>query len=163
VYSELASWRNVTFIISLGNTQEDIDRLVESFATLAKMIPSSLIPISSKGATFDIPPNLFNKDKQTATKPHSFSIKEDNKESGLLKISPREAFFAPTQMLSFEEVVGHISAETICPYPPGIPVLIAGEVVTSEALNYLVKIQDMGGFISGCTDSSLKTFKVVKL
>ena len=164
VYSELASWRNVTFIISLGNTQEDIDRLVEGFATLAKMTPSSLIPISSKDATFDIPPTPLNKgDKRTATKSNSFSMKQDNKESGVLKISPREAFFAPTQMLPFEEVVGHISAETICPYPPGIPVLIAGEVVTYNALNYLVKIQDMGGFISGCTDSRLKTFKVVKV
>ncbi|MDJ0771893.1 MAG: aminotransferase class I/II-fold pyridoxal phosphate-dependent enzyme [Mastigocoleus sp. MO_167.B18] len=164
VYSELASWRNVTFIISLGNTQEDIDRLVEGFATLAKMIPSSLIPISSKDAKFDIPPTPLNKgDKQTATKPYSFSMKQDEKENRVLKISPREAFFAPTQTLPFEEALGHVSAETICPYPPGIPVLIPGEVVTNTAVSYLLKIQYMGGFISGCTDSSLKTFKIVKL
>lgn len=82
---------------------------------------------------------------------------------GILPISPREAFFAPTQTLPFEEALGHISAETICPYPPGIPVLIAGEVVTYAALSYLLKIQHMGGFISGCADSSLKTFKIVKV
>ncbi len=164
VYSELASWRNVTFIISFGNTQKDIDRLMEGFATLAKMIPSSLIPISNKDAKFDILPTLLNKgDKQTATKPYSFSMKQDEKENRVLKISPREAFFAPTQTLPFEEALGHVSAETICPYPPGIPVLIPGEVVTNTAVSYLLKIQYMGGFISGCTDTSLKTFKVVKL
>lgn len=164
VYSELASWRNLTFIISLGNTQEDIDRLVEGFATLAEITPLPLIPINSEDATFQIPLIPLNKgDKGTATNPHPFSVKENNKKSGVIKISPREAFFAPTQTLPFEEALGHISAETVCPYPPGIPVLIPGEVVTHAALNYLLKIQDMGGFISGCTDSSLKTFKVVKL
>ena len=153
VYSELASWRNVTFIISFGNTREDIDRLVEGFATLAQITLSSL---SLSGQEAEPPSTRYQVEPGNEKK-------ENDKENGVLKISPREAFFAPTQMLPFEEAVGHISAETICPYPPGIPVLIAGEVVTYAALSYLLKIQDMGGFISGCTDSSLKTFKVVKL
>jgi arginine decarboxylase len=38
-----------------------------------------------------------------------------------------------------------------------------GEIITQAALEYLQQIQLMGGFISGCADSSLKTLKVVRV
>ncbi|MFM6277918.1 MAG: arginine decarboxylase, partial [Dolichospermum sp.] len=50
----------------------------------------------------------------------------------------------------------------ICPYPPGIPVLMPGEIITKSALEYLQEMQNMGGFITGCADETLQTLKVVK-
>ncbi|MFM5979531.1 MAG: hypothetical protein ACKO9I_03140, partial [Sphaerospermopsis kisseleviana] len=47
--------------------------------------------------------------------------------------------------------------------PPGIPVLMPGELITKPAIEYLQKIQSLGGFISGCVDSTLQTLKVVKV
>ena len=42
-------------------------------------------------------------------------------------LSPREAFFAPSVALPLAACAGHVSAEMVTPYPPGIPVLGPGE------------------------------------
>ena len=47
---------------------------------------------------------------------------------------PREAFFAPNETVGADAAVGRISAELVAPYPPGVPVLAPGEVITAEAL-----------------------------
>ncbi|MCC2695667.1 arginine decarboxylase, partial [Nodularia sp. LEGE 04288] len=77
-------------------------------------------------------------------------------------ISPRQAFFAVSETLPLSEICDRICTEIVCPYPPGIPILMPGELITPAALEYLQQIQSMGGFISGCADTSLKTLKVVR-
>lgn len=37
------------------------------------------------------------------------------------------------------EALGHISAEFVTPYPPGIPILVPGEVIDQECFDYLIK------------------------
>ena len=80
----------------------------------------------------------------------------------LSPLSPREAFFAATETVEIADAINRISAELVCPYPPGIPVLIPGEVVTETAIADLQQILASGGIISGCSDSSFATLKVVK-
>jgi arginine/lysine/ornithine decarboxylase len=58
--------------------------------------------------------------------------------------------------------VDRICAENICPYPPGIPILMPGERITKSALDYLQQVQDLGGVITGCVDTSCHTLKVIK-
>ncbi len=134
VTAELPSLHHLTFIISLGNTQADIDRLVQAFTILAKEPRKS-----------DNPPL---KQSELPT-PHSL-------------LTPRQAFFAPSETLPIAQTVDRISAELVCPYPPGIPVLLPGEQITEGAISNLQQIQAVGGMISGCADSSLKTLRVVK-
>ena len=137
VRCELASLQNVTFIISLGNREEDIDKLVNAFSILAhKHSITSLLSIKEASASF-------------------FEV------GNTLIMSPREAFFAAAETLPFEKTSDRICAEIICPYPPGIPILMPGEIITQRALNYLQEIQAMGGLITGSTDNSLETLKVV--
>lgn len=76
--------------------------------------------------------------------------------------SPREAFFAPSKQVAIAQAIDQISAELICPYPPGIPLIMPGEVITQESVEMLQAISASGGFISGCTDSTLKTLVVVE-
>ena len=47
-------------------------------------------------------------------------------------MTPRQAFFAPRERVRFADAVGRVSAELIAPYPPGIPALAPGEVVSAE-------------------------------
>lgn len=139
VTAEFSSPQHLTFIISLGNTQEDIEELVQSFAVFAqeyRRIPSQ---------------NTL-----------SLNRKDLNFSGNDLRISPREAFFSATKTLPLEDTEECICAEIVCPYPPGIPVLMPGEIITKSALDYLRQILDMGGFISGCIDTKLKNLKVVK-
>ena len=47
--------------------------------------------------------------------------------------------------------------------PSGIPTLLPGEIITQEALDALIAVQKGGGVISGCTDGTLVTMRVVDL
>ena len=54
-------------------------------------------------------------------------------------LAPREAFFAANETVSAAAAVGRVSAELIAPYPPGVPVLAPGELITAAAINALVR------------------------
>jgi arginine/lysine/ornithine decarboxylase len=47
-------------------------------------------------------------------------------------MSPREAFFARTEQVA--DPVGRVAAEMISPYPPGVPAILPGEVLTPRWL-----------------------------
>ncbi|MBD2364574.1 aminotransferase class I/II-fold pyridoxal phosphate-dependent enzyme [Anabaena minutissima FACHB-250] len=151
VTAEFSTLQNITFIISLGNTSDDIEQLVEGFRSLAEIKPSSLQLPNMDNAVCYFLSNLT---------PNPFPIREGEQE--LKRISPREAFFAASEILPVWETCDRICAEVVCPYPPGIPMLIPGEVITKSVLEYLQQIQHQGGFISGCYDTSFQTLKVVK-
>jgi len=79
-----------------------------------------------------------------------------------LALTPKEAFFAPTQTVSLRESVGRVGAELIAPYPPGIPVLAPGERITAEVVDALLAAQASGIRIAYAADSTLASVKVVK-
>ena len=76
-------------------------------------------------------------------------------------IAPREAFFAPNETVPAGAAVGRVSAELIAPYPPGVPVLAPGELITSDALNALREVQADGGRIAYAADPTLATLQVI--
>ena len=76
-------------------------------------------------------------------------------------LSPREAFFAPNETVLASAAVGRISAELVAPYPPGVPVLAPGELITAEALAALREVAADGGRIAYAADPTLATFQVV--
>ncbi|MDY6782114.1 MAG: aminotransferase class I/II-fold pyridoxal phosphate-dependent enzyme [Cyanobacteriota bacterium] len=134
VTAELPMLHHIAFIITLGNTAADIEKLIQGFQKLAQtprhpLSPSPPLPV-------------------TPSPRHP--------------LSPREAFFAATETLPLEETAGRISAELVCPYPPGIPLLLPGEAIARSALNDLQQILASGGIVSGCSDPSLKTLKIIK-
>ncbi|MEV0981660.1 ornithine decarboxylase [Streptomyces sp. NPDC049915] len=74
---------------------------------------------------------------------------------------PREAFFAPVEHVPAERAAGRISAEMISPYPPGVPVIAPGEVITDEVLDYLRSGVEHGMLIPDAADSTVQTLRVV--
>ena len=76
--------------------------------------------------------------------------------------STREAYFAESQMIGAEDSLGRISADLIAPYPPGIPVLAPGEVITQEILHGLITAKHEGIRIAYASDPTLATFRVLK-
>ncbi|OGI22719.1 MAG: hypothetical protein A2287_02850 [Candidatus Melainabacteria bacterium RIFOXYA12_FULL_32_12] len=55
--------------------------------------------------------------------------------------TPRKAYIAPKEKISPKKAVGKISAEVIAECPPGIPVLVPGERITTEHIPYLTKYE----------------------
>ncbi|AKJ08889.1 ornithine decarboxylase [Streptomyces incarnatus] len=75
-------------------------------------------------------------------------------------VLPREAFFGPAEQVPAERAVGRISAEMISPYPPGVPVVAPGEVITKEVLDYLRSGVAHGFLIADAADPSLESLRV---
>ncbi|MBE9076978.1 aminotransferase class I/II-fold pyridoxal phosphate-dependent enzyme [Romeria aff. gracilis LEGE 07310] len=136
VTAELPTLQQLTFIVGWGNDLADMEQLVEALAGLR-----------DRGSG---PLNLPKTD---------FTELERSIETGC---SPRQAFFAPTQILPVADAVGRISAETVCPYPPGIPTLLPGERISAAAIRALQQVLAVGGVLTGCRDATLQTLAVVQ-
>jgi arginine/lysine/ornithine decarboxylase len=74
---------------------------------------------------------------------------------------PRDAFFAPTELVAARKAAGRISAELVTPYPPGIPAIAPGEVYSEPIIDYLEEVVAKDGFVEGAADQSLANFRVV--
>ena len=136
---EMSDLTSVICLVTVGDTQASIDRLVSAFESLARANCASRTeigapPMRSSGAV--IAP-------------------------GLQAMSPRDAFFARQRAIPLAHAAGEISAELVIPYPPGIPVLAPGDVITVEKLDYLKFGAESGMYISGSTDPKLQTIQVV--
>ncbi|MEJ8302971.1 aminotransferase class I/II-fold pyridoxal phosphate-dependent enzyme [Saccharibacillus sacchari] len=59
-----------------------------------------------------------------------------------------------------ESAAGRIAAEMIVPYPPGIPLVYAGERITEATVNQLITLREAGARFQGASDASLKTLRV---
>jgi arginine/lysine/ornithine decarboxylase len=134
---EMSDLVGVVCLITIGDTEASVQRLVEAFATLSQE--------HWRGA----------------------SRSADRRSSGAavaaaeMAMSPREAFFSPSRALPLDETSGEISTELVIPYPPGIPVLAPGEVITAEKVAYLAEGVSHGMYLSGPADPQLRTIRVV--
>jgi arginine/lysine/ornithine decarboxylase len=139
IQSEMATLHNVLLIVTIGNSQRDLDRVVEAFQTM-----------SARAQKLGL--------MGTSAIPNGLPLPSGTPEA---KLTPREAFFATTDTIPFETSVGRVCSEIVAPYPPGIPILAPGEVISAEAVEYLKVVHQMGGFINGPEDVRLRTIKVV--
>ncbi len=132
VTAELPEPRSLTFILSLGTSQADVAQLVARFTDLVATASEEAAQVSA--VELPIP---------------------------TLGCSPRDAFFADGEVVAVELAVGRTCKATICPYPPGIPALLPGEIVSAEVVARLQAIAASGGVITGC-GAGLEAVEVVK-
>lgn len=107
IQAELAEGYVVMFVISYADDEETIGKLVEALLDLQKR---------------------FGKD----TKLEMAMVV--NNEMNKLAMSPQRAIHEEHELVRVEDAIGKISAETIMIYPPGIPLVIPGEVVTKKVV-----------------------------
>jgi len=137
VTAELPALRHLTFLVTLGHIPQDMDRLGEAITALSQNRSSC-------------PPLAWS-----APLPIALPLEAP-------PLSPRSAFFAPRETVAWEQGIDRLSAETICPYPPGIPWVLPGERITPEVLAGLRQVRQLGGVLTGCADSNLETLQVVR-
>lgn len=79
-----------------------------------------------------------------------------------LRLRPRDAWGAPSLIVSAAEAIGRVSTDSLAAYPPGIPNVIPGEVITAELVHFLQQIAAApGGYVRGAADSAVNSFRVV--
>lgn len=145
VQVELADLFNVVALFTIGTTQSAADRLVEGVMELARedrpidiFSPSGILQRRLKTGTYKLP------------------------KIPPMRMLPREAFLAQTEFVKFKSSKGRICAETISPYPPGIPVISPGEEISDEIIDYLTLEIKAGVRMQGPFDKELKKIRVVK-
>ena len=139
VTAELPTQRQLAFILSLGNTGADGDRLVAACSELIAQAPQ--LPRAPATPVFSMADSIA----AIAQPP----------------MTPRDAFFVPCQTVAIADAVGHLGVDTLCAYPPGIPLLLPGERITAAAIAQLQQIHRSGGVITGTADPELQTLRVV--
>ncbi|MCX5781209.1 MAG: aminotransferase class I/II-fold pyridoxal phosphate-dependent enzyme [Elusimicrobia bacterium] len=79
-----------------------------------------------------------------------------------MAMMPRDVFLsAKIKRVPLTKAIGYIAAQTLTPYPPGIPVLIPGERITKEICDYLIDMSAKDIRVSGQETETLRTLKVV--
>lgn len=132
---ELSDLYNILCIVSWGDTREDIHRLVSALQQIAN---SCLDRIGKRSVKVELP-----------------GMPE-------LRLSPREAFYAATETVALEEAVGRTMAEMIMIYPPGIPILLPGEIVTQHNIDYIEENLRAGLPVQGPDDPEIRFLKVLR-
>lgn len=133
---EMADPFHILVIVSIGDRQEDLDRLVRALRVIASENENRE---SSPLDKFKLP--IFKSQ---------------------ISLTPREAFFRKCRDIKLSESSGEISSEIVTVYPPGIPILIPGETITTEIRDYLTHISKLGATIDGLPSDDNSMISVLK-
>jgi arginine decarboxylase len=83
-------------------------------------------------------------------------------EPGPAVVSLRDAYFAPAELVPSGSAVGRVSADSLAAYPPGIPNVLPGELITAEALDFLTRTANSPfGHVRGAADPKLTHIRVL--
>ena len=131
---ELVAGNHVLALITLGDTEETAQALVDACRAIAE--GRRLCQIGSV-------------DEQALPVPH-------------VVMAPRQAWNCPVEVVPFHEARGRIAAENVTFYPPGIPVLTLGEEITAACQDYIRRKMAGGYKPNGPADGTLATIRVLK-
>ncbi|WP_258111337.1 aminotransferase class I/II-fold pyridoxal phosphate-dependent enzyme [Alicyclobacillus sp. SP_1] len=133
---ELSDLYNILCIVSWGDEWWQLEKLVHALSEVAK----SCVVVS------------HHTDEKNVQLPPKTE----------LLMAPRDAFYARTEVVPIAESVGRIIAEMIMVYPPGIPILMPGEKITAESIDYIETNLRAGLPVQGPDDAEIRFLKVVR-
>ncbi|WP_431522869.1 aminotransferase class I/II-fold pyridoxal phosphate-dependent enzyme [Paenibacillus hunanensis] len=172
---EMSDERYVVLVFSLGSQMEDATRLLDALRRIAddtaiaaqeyvhahadNVSMSRVLSALSIGKS--VPSDALDKS--------SIAAEQQDADSNLLiasLISEPVSFqmkpIAQQQIetIPLEQAAGRRCAEMVIPYPPGIPVLYAGEMISMELHARLLQVRQHGMKIQGAADASLQSIRV---
>ncbi len=124
----------VLAIISIGDTKESINTLIQAFK--------------------DISIRFENNDK--------IDLISLNNAKPEIKMTPRDAFFSKTEYIDIEDSIGKISGDQIMIYPPGIPLLIPGEIISEDVVREYIRLINYGNKVVGTISNGSIMIKIIK-
>lgn len=132
---ELSDLYNILCLVTLGDSRKEINLLINALQRMSESL-----------------------DTERAVSEPAVLLPEIPR----LAMSPRDAFYAETEIVPIDQAVGRISAEFIMVYPPGIPIFIPGEIITDENISYIHTNIAAGLPVQGPEDDSLQSLHVIK-
>ncbi len=130
---ELGDISNILAYFSIGDRIQDIERLV--------------------GALADI---MHRYMRDPATMLNTEYI------NPIVLESPQAAFYAQKEYLPLKETEGRTCGEFVMSYPPGIPILAPGEMITPEIIEYILYAKEKGCSLQGTEDPDVEYLNVLR-
>lgn len=131
---ELGDLYNILALVSIGTTKYDIDKLINAIDTISK---------------------VYKKNKSM----NAIKLKEIMPS---IAINPRDAFYKEKEAVKLELSLNRISGESIMAYPPGIPIIAPGEIITKDIIDYIKMLKDEKAHLTDMNDKSIETILVIK-
>ncbi len=75
--------------------------------------------------------------------------------------TPRNAFYGGKRSLPLDEAAGCVCSEFVMCYPPGIPILAPGELITDEIIKYIKYAKEKGCSMTGTEDINIERLNVL--
>ena len=123
---------NILAYISVGDRPRDIERLISALAEIKRRFGKS----------------------ETGMLTQEYI-------SPIVAERPRKAFYADKKSLPLDEAAGHICSEFVMCYPPGIPILAPGELITDEIIRYIRYAKEKGCQMTGTEDINIEHLNVL--
>jgi arginine/lysine/ornithine decarboxylase len=79
-----------------------------------------------------------------------------------LAMAPKDAFYAKKIAMPLKSCRGRVCGESVMCYPPGIPILAPGEIITDEIVDYIEYAKSKGCLLTGTEDMLVESLMVVE-
>lgn len=179
---ELMKAYHVLLLITIGDTETSIQQVIEAVQDISDIYRHN-VQDATKELRTDHPENdTIVCGQSNGTHIHVMDSTKDTNIAGVnvtayndldasametlpspvVGLSPRQAFYTDMECIPLERALGCISGETITYYPPGIPCLAVGEIITEDVLAYIRQKQRDGYVPNGARDRQLQTIFVCK-
>jgi arginine decarboxylase len=143
VRPEFCDLARIVCSITLGDTDESVRALVDALAALSASMS-----------------NLERKRDRRKGGAMS-AVLEWRGPAPTMAMTPRAATQARARTIALAGAVGEVCAEFVIPQPPGIPMLVPGEVIRREDVAAIERLASNGCAIVGLADADARSLRVV--
>ena len=143
---ELVQAHHVLVLITIGDTKASVDALIKAVKTVSdEVLHGSYTTNHSLDGDFDV----LSKGSAVLPEP-------------VVRVTPRNAMYAEREQVPLSAALHRIAGETIAYYPPGIPCVAVGEVISESVLQYIENRKALGYVPNGADDMTLETIWVLQ-
>lgn len=151
---EMAASDYVVAILTIQDKEEGWRRFAEALleidAKLQRILSQEIISqeiISQK---------TISQQTEFQEHPAAETHKEMNQPEALQKKNPGAVYFSEAEWVLPERSIGGVAAEFIYLYPPGIPILVPGEIITDKVISQIRAIEGTGLVLKGMNGETVK-------
>ena len=143
---ELVQAHHVLVLLTIGDTKASVDALIKAVQAVSdEVLNGSYATDHGLDGNFDV----LSKDSVVLPEP-------------VVRVTPRNAMYAHREQVPLRDALHRIAGETIAYYPPGIPCVAVGEVISESVLQYIENRKALGYVPNGADDMTLETIWVLQ-
>lgn len=133
IQTEFGDMGNLLAYVSIGDRYKDIERLISALAEIHRM---------------------YKKDKTGMLETEYINPEVVHR--------PRTAFYAEKESVPLRKAIGCVCSEFVMCYPPGIPILAPGELVTEQIIDYIEYAKEKNCTLLGTEDLNTERLNVMR-